>query len=159
MASRVSPARDPGVRGAPIGCQLYSVQLYWTLYSSSVRRTSMIRGVAAGVPFVAAPPVPPSPTAPAVLAWHLLDPPRTEAAFAAALPLAGLDAWRIYLGLPMSGSRLPCGGFDEVMRLAADDAVLNVYGPMAEQVAGEVGDAWSDLQTQLGIGDGPVGVL
>lgn len=119
----------------------------------------MIRDVAAGVPFVAVPPVNPSPVAPVVLGWHLLDPPRTEAAFAAAVPLAGLDAWRIYLGLPMTGSRLPPGGFEEVMRLAFDDAVLNVYGPMAEQVADEVAAAWSHLQSQLGIGDGPVGVL
>jgi hypothetical protein len=57
--------------------------------------------VAAGVPFVAVPPeTGPRPAAPAVVAWHLQDAPRTEAAFAAALPLAGLDAWRIYLGCP-----------------------------------------------------------
>ncbi len=45
-----------------------------------------------------------------MIAWHLMDPPRTAAAFAAALPLQGLDAWRVYLELPLCGSRLPAGG-------------------------------------------------
>jgi hypothetical protein len=51
-----------------------------------------------------------------VVAWHLLDSPRTEAALAAAVPLAGLDAWRIYFGLPLSGARLPEGGYPELQR-------------------------------------------
>jgi hypothetical protein len=41
-------------------------------------------GTAAGVPFLASPPVArPRASAPVVLAWHLSDPPRSEAAFAA----------------------------------------------------------------------------
>lgn len=116
-------------------------------------------GVAAGVPYVAIPPVTLSPSAPVVVAWHMLDAPRTEAAFAAALPLAGLDAWRVYLGLPMSGSRLPAGGLDELMRLAAEDAVLNVHGPLADQAATEFEAAWPELQTTFGLGDGPVGLV
>lgn len=65
-------------------------------------------GVAAGVPFVAVPPTAAAGrSAPVVVAWHLMDAPRTEAALAAALPLDGLDAWRIYLGLPLCGSRTP----------------------------------------------------
>ncbi len=43
-----------------------------------------VTGVAAGVPFVAVPPATGS-AAPVVLAWHLMDPPRTEAALAAEL--------------------------------------------------------------------------
>jgi hypothetical protein len=50
-----------------------------------------------------------------VVVWHLMDPPRTEAAFAAALLLAGLEAWRTYLGLPLSGSRMPPGGAEELL--------------------------------------------
>jgi hypothetical protein len=119
-----------------------------------------LTGVAAGVPFVAVPPASgPRPDAPAVVAWHLLDPPRTEAAFAAALPLAGLDAWRVYLGLPMSGSRLPAGGVDELVRLAGEDAVLNVHGPLTAQAAAEFDGAFAQLRDRLGIGDGPVGLV
>lgn len=119
-----------------------------------------VSGFAAGVPFIA---VPASrgaqPSTPVVVAWHLLDPPRTEAAFAAALPLAGLDAWRIYLGLPMSGSRLPPGGADELMRLGFEDAVLNLHGPITSQAAEEFPAAFADLHDRLELGDGPIGLL
>ena len=56
-----------------------------------------ITGVAAGVPFLAIPPSVGAPApdgrrhaVPLIVAWHLMDPPRSEAAFAAALPLNGL---------------------------------------------------------------------
>ena len=119
-----------------------------------------LTGVAAGVPFLAFPPDSgPRSDAPIVLAWHLMDPPRTEAAFAAALSLAGLDAWRIYLGLPMCGSRSPAGGFEELMRLAFEDAVLNLHGPVAAQGAEEFPAALVELRSILGLGDGPLGLL
>ena len=69
-----------------------------------------MEGTVAGVPYVVLPPETDRPDAPTVVAWHLNDPPRTERAMAAALPLAGLDAWRVYLGLPLSGARTPAGG-------------------------------------------------
>jgi pimeloyl-ACP methyl ester carboxylesterase len=117
-------------------------------------------GVAAGVPFLAvAPATRRDGSAPVVLAWHMLDPPRTEAAFAAALPLAGLDAWRIYLGLPLNGSRLPPGGVEELTRLANEDAVMNLHGPIASQAAAEVEPALAELRERLELGDGPIGVL
>jgi len=122
--------------------------------------TIPMTGQAAGVPFLALPPSGgPRPDAPVVLAWHLMDPPRTEAAFAAALPLAGLDAWRIYLGLPMTGSRTPPGGDEEVMRLGYEDAVLNLFGPISDQAVAEVAPAYDELRRELDLGSGPVGVL
>ena len=123
--------------------------------------TAPIAGVAAGVPFLAVPPAasPPDRPAPVVVAWHLMDPPRTEAAFAAAVPMAGLAAWRIYLGLPMYGARLPGGGLDEVMRLAYADAVLNLQGPVAAQGAEEFPAALADLRARLDLGKGPVGLV
>ena len=116
-------------------------------------------GVAAGVPYVAVPPLTPSPSSPVVVAWHMLDAPRSEPAFAAALPLAGLDAWRMYLGLPMSGSRLPAGGLEELMRLGSEDAVRTLNGPIIEQAAEEFEAAWPALRETLRLGEGPVGVL
>ena len=118
-----------------------------------------ISGVAAGVPYVATPPERDRPGAATVLAWHLLDSPRTETAFAAALPLAGLDAWRVYLGLPMTGRRTPPGGVDEVLRLLGEDVVRNVHEPIVRQAVAEAGDALADLRTQLGAGTGPIGLL
>jgi hypothetical protein len=88
-----------------------------------------------------------------------MDPPRTETAFAAALPLDGLDAWRIYLGLPMSGSRLPAGGADELMRLGYEDAVLNLQGPIAAQGAEEFPAVFSELRDQLVLADAPLALV
>ena len=121
---------------------------------------SAITGTAAGVPFIAFPPATsPRESAPIVVAWHLMDPPRTEAAFAAALPLDGLDAWRIYLGLPLFGSRTPDGGFEEIMRLGMEDAVLNLFGPIVTDAAAEFPAALRDLREQLGMGSSVIGVL
>jgi alpha-beta hydrolase superfamily lysophospholipase len=91
--------------------------------------------------------------------WHLLDPPRTEAAFAAALPLTGLDAWRIYLGLPLSGSRMPVGGAEELMRLGYEDAVMNLHGPISAQAAGEFEPALVELRERFDVGSAPVAVM
>jgi pimeloyl-ACP methyl ester carboxylesterase len=119
-----------------------------------------ITGTAAGVPFLALPPAGGARgDAPLVLAWHLLDAPRTEAAFAAALPLDGLDAWRVYFGLPLSGSRLPEGGGEEVMRRAYEDVVLNVYGPVVGGAVEELGPALEELRGQLALEPGPVALV
>jgi dienelactone hydrolase len=105
-----------------------------------------ISGQAAGVPFVALPPAGgPRASAPVVVAWHLLDPPRTEAAFAAQVPL--------------SGSRLPAGGWDELMRRTHEDAVLNLHRPIADGATEELGPALADLRRRLGIDPGPIGVM
>jgi pimeloyl-ACP methyl ester carboxylesterase len=118
-----------------------------------------ITGTAAGVPYLAVPPAGGAADAPVVVAWHLMDPPRTEAAFAAAVPLAGLDAWRIYLGLPMHGARFPEGGVDALMQLGYADAVQNLYGPISAQAAAEFGPAYAELRQRFGFRDGPIGVL
>jgi hypothetical protein len=116
-------------------------------------------GFAAGVPYLAVPPLTPRPDAPVVVAWHLLDPPRSEAAMAAALPMAGLDAWRIYLGLPLCGARLPPGGWGELQRLASTDAVREVHGPLVNQGATEFPAAFAALRAELSLGRGALGVL
>lgn len=122
--------------------------------------TAALTGTAAGVPFLALPP--PGGLvagAPVVVGWHLMDPPRTETALAAALPLAGLEAWRIYLGLPLCGARLPDGGLEELMHRGYEDAVLNLQGPIATQAAAEFEPAHAELRERLGLGGGPVGLL
>jgi dienelactone hydrolase len=120
-----------------------------------------LSGIAAGVPFVALPPAGGSrPDAPVVLAWHLLDPPRTEVAFASAVPLAGLDAWKIYFGLPLTGSRTPDGGPAEIQRRIDEDVVLRLYRYVVEGAVEEFPSAYAVVRKELGLADGgPLGVL
>jgi len=118
-----------------------------------------IIGVAAGVPYVALPPEGATDEAPLVVAWHLHDPPRTETAMAAALPLNGLPAWRVYLGLPLSGSRLPDGGLDAFFKLSYEDAVLKVFDPTCRQAVEEFPAALAALREVLPVGDGPLGLV
>jgi len=116
-------------------------------------------GVAAGVPYVALPPTRRRRRAPLVVAWHGLDPPRSQQAMAAALPLTRLAAWRVYLGLPMVGTRAPAGGPEELARLGADDFVLKLLGPMVEQAFAELPAVAAALRVQLKLDVGPIGLV
>jgi hypothetical protein len=120
--------------------------------------THVINGSAAGVPYTARPPGNNAADAPLVIIWHLMDPPCTDVAMAAALPMAALRAWRVYLGLPRTGRRLPAGGFDELMRLGYADAVLNLFGPILSQAIDEAPVAAAAVRAELGIAEGPIGV-
>jgi alpha-beta hydrolase superfamily lysophospholipase len=73
--------------------------------------------------------------------------------------MAGLQAWKVFFGLPLSGARLPEGGYDEVFRRASEDAVLNLYEPVTEQAAGEFPAALAELRDRLPGADGPLGVF
>jgi pimeloyl-ACP methyl ester carboxylesterase len=94
-----------------------------------------------------------------IVAWHLVDAPRTERAFAAAVPLHGLDAWRVYFGLPLTGARLPEGGWPELRRRVFQDPVLEVYQHIAGGGADEFPAALAEVRARLGIDAGPIGVL
>jgi pimeloyl-ACP methyl ester carboxylesterase len=116
-------------------------------------------GIAAGVPYVAHRPPPDCQQAPLVVVLHLMDPPRSEAAMAAALPLAGVPAWRAYLGLPMFGARMPAGDPEAFMRLGYDDALLKLLGPVVDQAARELPSAIAALRQQSPGAVGPVGLV
>ena len=84
-----------------------------------------ITGTAAGVPYTALPPASAlDGPAPLIVTWHMLDAPRTDAAFAAALPMTGVPAWRVHLGMPMCGARMVDGRVDAAIELARKDAVM-----------------------------------
>jgi alpha-beta hydrolase superfamily lysophospholipase len=124
-----------------------------------IAEQEIVEGVAAGVPFVALPPANPAEPAALLAGWHLMDPPASERAMAAAVPMAGLQAWRVYFGLPLSGARLPAGGYAEFFRLAGEDAVLNVFEPVTDQAAEEFPAAVAELRDRLPHADGPLGVF
>ena len=122
--------------------------------------TEPISGVAAGVPFTALPPAGPlAGPAPLVIAWHLLDAPCTDAAFAAAVPLDGLPAWRVYLGLPMCGARSAPNGQQAIVELAREDIVLRYIDNIVSQAVGEFPAALAEIRARFGIADGPIAVL
>lgn len=110
-----------------------------------------------GVPFTARSAS--RPDAPLVAVWHLLDPPCTPAAMAAALPLAGLDAHVVYLGLPLSGARALHADFGEFLA-SGIDMVTEYFGPMHEQALAEFPDALADVRGRLGVAASvPFGVM
>jgi dienelactone hydrolase len=119
-----------------------------------------ITGMAAGVPFTALPPtVNIDGPARLVLAWHMLDAPCTDAAFAAALPLRGVPAWRVYLGMPLCGARMIEDSMDVVVELARKDPLMAYLAPFVWQAAEEFPAALSALRQQLPVDNGPLGVL
>lgn len=115
-------------------------------------------GTAAGVPYTALPPADGGP-APLLLTWHMLDAPRTDAAFAAALPMHGVPAWRVHLGMPMCGARMVDGTLNAVIALMREDVVLAFLAPIVDQAVAEFPAALADLRSQLPITDGPISVL
>jgi pimeloyl-ACP methyl ester carboxylesterase len=121
--------------------------------------SNALTGEAAGVPYVALPPKSSRDRVATVIVWHMHDPPRSERAMVAALPLRGLDAWRVYLGLPLSGSRLPTGGLDAFFALGYEDAVLKLSGPTVRQAADEFAAAFAELRRQHGLAEGPIAVV
>ncbi|GAA1982343.1 alpha/beta fold hydrolase [Amycolatopsis minnesotensis] len=97
--------------------------------------------------------------APAVVTWHMLDAPRSNEAFAAALPMNGLNAWRIHLGLPGCGARMGPNGMADLMERGKDDAVLSFLGPLIHQAADEFSVVFARLKDEFPIADAPIGLL
>lgn len=122
------------------------------------RPEAPVSGVAAGVPYAARPPDGPGERAPVILLWHGFDPPRSPTALAAALPLHGLPAWRVYLTLPMFGERAPGGDMEAAMRLGAEDFLMKLYAPVVEQAVAELPAVLEELRAQLPVSAGPVGL-
>lgn len=110
-------------------------------------------GTAAGVAYVALPPtaVDAAPEGPSrlIVAWHGFEPPCTEAAFAAAMPMTGVPAWRVYLGLQ------PPGGGPANVR---DQVYLDLFGPAVEHAADRLPDVLAEVRRELRVADGPIGL-
>ncbi|MGJ7906885.1 alpha/beta hydrolase [Actinopolyspora sp. H202] len=119
---------------------------------------SPITGTAAGVPFTALPPADEG-FAPLIVTWHMLDAPRSDAAFAAALPMNDLPAWRVHLGMPMCGARMVDDSTDAIVELAREDALKSFLHLFVRQASEEFPAALESIRARLPVDDGPVGVL
>lgn len=108
-------------------------------------------GTAHRVRYVIRPPASADPAAPIVVAWHLLDAPCTEAAFAAALPLDGLDAWRVYLRLPDVRA--------EDARWSGIDVLLHAHTAVAVRARDELAPALVELRARYGLTSDAIGVV
>jgi hypothetical protein len=113
-----------------------------------------VTGTAAGVPFTALPPVGDGP-APLVVTWHMMDAPCTDAAFAAALPLVGVEAWRVHLGMPWCGAR----AYPEGYELSRRDPMMLYVDAVVRQAVEEFPAALVDLRARFPIVDAPIGVV
>ena len=121
--------------------------------------TGPVAGTAAGVPFLALPPAAGDTPAPLVIGLHAFEPPRAEAALAGAVPMASLPAWRVYLGLPLFGARLPEGGVPEINRRGERDYLVELFGPVVEEAAAELRSVISELHAAFPVTDAPVGLV
>ncbi|WP_116247686.1 S9 family peptidase [Nocardiopsis sp. FIRDI 009] len=121
--------------------------------------TRPLTGTAAGVPYLALPPATTDAPAPLVLALHAFEPPRGEAALAGAVPMTPLPAWRVYLGLPLFGARLPEGGVAEVNRRGERDYLVELFGPVVEEAAAELHRVTDALRALLPVTEDPVGLV
>ncbi|GAA5107359.1 prolyl oligopeptidase family serine peptidase [Nocardia iowensis] len=122
------------------------------------RMHSPITGTAAGVPFTALPPAHNGP-APLIVTWHMLDAPRSDAAFAAALPMNDVPAWRVHLGMPMCGARMVDGSMDAGLELIREDVLMSFLYAFVRQATEEFPAALASIRTQLPVDDGPIGIL
>ena len=103
----------------------------------------VITGEAAGVRFVAVPPRRDGRRL--VVVWHLLGEPGTPEAMAEALPLAGVDAWRLYAALPPWGE--------------GPDPVADGYVPLVESAVAAMPALVAAARDRLGCDDGPVDLV
>lgn len=117
-------------------------------------------GTAAGVPFLALPPAVAVPApAPLVIGLHAFEPPRSESALAGTIPMAALPAWRVYLGLPLFGARLPEGGVTEINQRGERDYLVELFGPVVEEAAAELREVDAELRSSLPVADTPTGLV
>jgi dipeptidyl aminopeptidase/acylaminoacyl peptidase len=89
----------------------------------------------------------------------MLDAPRSDAAFAAALPMNDVPAWRVHLGMPMCGARMVDGSMDAGLELMRKDVLMAFLYPFVRQASEEFPAALESIRAQLPVDDGPIGVV
>lgn len=97
----------------------------------------VVRTTLAGVPAVIR--VPQNVSKPPIILWHGLGPPASESALMAALPLDDVPAVKVYLELPLFGTRAPSGGdAKSLAQRQAEDYALLIFKPIVVGAAEEL---------------------
>jgi dienelactone hydrolase len=73
-----------------------------------------------------------------IVLWHGFGPPASEQALMEALPLDEVPAVKVYLGLPMFGSRALPGGTSDLARRQQQDLATQVFEPAVMGAAKEL---------------------
>lgn len=73
-----------------------------------------------------------------IVLWHGFGPPDSEKALMDALPLDEVPAVKVYLGLPLFGSRKPAGGNKELVRRQQEDLATLLFEPAVMGAAKEL---------------------
>jgi predicted esterase len=73
-----------------------------------------------------------------IVLWHGFGPPASEQALMEVLPLDEVPAVKVYLGLPMFGSRALPGGMSELARRQQQDLATLVFEPAVMNAAKEL---------------------
>jgi len=111
----------------------------------------------AGVPAILR--VPPRVSRPPIVLWHGFGPPETGSALMNALPLDDVPAVKVYLGLPLFGSRAPPGGIKELGRRQAEDFAMLLFKPVVVGAADELPSVVAALRQRGCLAAGqPVGL-
>jgi len=102
-----------------------------TLQDECVVRSDDLRTVVAHLGSVPATlRIPPHVSMPPIVLWHGFGPPASESEMMSRFPLDEVPAIKVYLGLPLFGTRAPAGGKDDLVRRQKEDLALLVFEPV-----------------------------
>jgi len=90
----------------------------------------------AGVPAILR--VPAHVTRPPIVLWHGFGAPASPHALMEAMPLDDVAAVKVYLGLPLFGTRAPAGGSQELARRQTQDFAMLLFKPAVVGAADEL---------------------
>jgi len=85
---------------------------------------------------------------PPIVLWHGLGPPASAADLMEDLPLDEVPAVKVYLGLPLLGTRAPTAESDSLAQRQAQDYALRIFAPVVVGAAHELPTVLVELRRQ-----------
>jgi dienelactone hydrolase len=109
-----------------------------------------LRTILAGVPAILR--VPKVITKPPIVLWHGFGPPASESELMKALPLDEVAAVKVYLGLPLFGTRAPTGSSETLAQRQASDYASLIFEPVVMGAAKELPSVLAALRNRQCLG-------